>query len=314
MRNSEETTVCFDRILVGVDFRPPGLSAARWAAAHFARARAIELAHVIPPPEPGLWARHLEADALPQFTSAARPSRHEALVGLASSLGPAPIATNVLVGQPASRLTERARSFDADLVILGRSTVDGVRGRTIERLVRQLEVPVLAVGCGEQSLPVQVLAAIDTAAIGVAVVKWGLALAKHFGVKLTLLHVVPGAVDPGWERSMERWLKQLGGTGAVTAIVPSAAGVGAGILEVAAARGAGLLIVGRSGGDALGAAEIGTATGIVLRRAQIPILVVPKSDALPRCAARQSTVLERSEGSEPGIVSIRAGASVRLPA
>jgi hypothetical protein len=39
---TEERQLCFQRILVGVDFRQPSLAAARWAAAQFGAGAAIE--------------------------------------------------------------------------------------------------------------------------------------------------------------------------------------------------------------------------------------------------------------------------------
>ena len=259
-----------DRILVGVDFRPPALAAARWTARQFADAIEIELAHVTPVHD-GVRAG---------------PSLRDALIGLASGLGPAPITSEVLIGHRAARLVERARSVNADLVVLGRSTVDGIRGRTIERLVRQLDVPVLAVGCGVESRPRHVLVAVDSSAMELAVAEWGRVLARHFGAQLTLLHVVPEAVDPIRRWLMRAWLKDLACD--ADALVWTNADAGTGILEAIATEGADLLVIGRNGADALGVEEIGTATGIVLRRAQIPIMVVPHAEAWPSQAGGRS--------------------------
>src|SRR5688500_2975680 len=125
--------MCVDRILVGVDFRPPALAAARWTALQFADAMAIELAHVTPLQDGGVRAG---------------PSLRDALQGVGSGGGSVPITSELLVGERAALLVERARSVKAGLVVLGRASVDGNRRRTSERVVRQLDVPVLAVGCG----------------------------------------------------------------------------------------------------------------------------------------------------------------------
>ena len=73
------------------------------------------------------------------------------------------------------------------------------------------------------------------------------------------------------------------------------------ILLVGRQVGADLLVLGRNGADAIGEDEIGTATGIVLRRAKLPILVVPRPEALPR---RMSPRSGRHVNAFAGVVGV----------
>jgi nucleotide-binding universal stress UspA family protein len=262
-----------DRILVGVDFRPPALAAARWAAASFGGAREIELVHVTP---------------VPELESRGEPNLREGLNGLASSLGLPAVTTRVLIGQRAARLVERVRELDPDLVVLGRSTVDGIRGRTIERLIRQLEVPVVAVGCGPPARPQRVVAAVDRSPISVAVVEWARELARGFEAGLTVIHVETDPAGSGSDRAIGRWLRELSGPGAEVSVLPGSADPGSGVLQMLAATNADLLVVGRNGAHAMEEREIGTVTGMALRRAGIPMVVVPDAATVPRRAATRS--------------------------
>jgi nucleotide-binding universal stress UspA family protein len=292
-----------ERILVGVDFRQPSLAAARWAAAHFGTC-AIELAHVLPIPEVPAFLRP-SMPALDDRPRTAAASQLPALRGFAGTLRARELSVHVRVGSPVAGLAEAAAAFGAELVVLGRKALDGSRGRTLERLVRRLAVPALLVDGRVRESPRRILAAVDDAAVGRQVVAWAAALARHFGAELTLLHALSRSLlasqwlwregareqegaresesaslgtSSRWVAPTHAWLRGLhddvgqspGGRTAVAAGAPGPA-----ILERARVSRADLIVVGRNGAHALSTSDMGSATRLMLRAAQVPVLVVP---------------------------------------
>jgi nucleotide-binding universal stress UspA family protein len=128
--------ISIQRMLVGVDFRQPSLAAAKWTAAHFGTNAKIELAYVLPVPEvPGVLRQAMPALDDRPGTCIANPLA--ALRGLAATLGAKHLSLQARVGPTVSALADVARTSEADLVVLGRETLDGSRGRTLERLIRR---------------------------------------------------------------------------------------------------------------------------------------------------------------------------------
>jgi nucleotide-binding universal stress UspA family protein len=295
-----------DRILVGVDFRQPSLAAARWAATHFGSCTRIELAHVLSVPEvPGFLQPMMPVldDRLAAVVGSPLPG----LRGFAETLVAKDLSVHVRVGHTVQSLADVARNLQADLVVLGRKTLDGSRGRTLERLIRCLTVPALIIGNGIDQRPRRILAAVDDAPIGRQVVDWAARLAQYFGAELTLLHVLsdallahdwgwqeswceqPGPVSLGssvrWVRPVHAWLRGLSTTQGHPAVVRTIAAVGAVgpmILARARAARADLIVVGRKGAHATGPGDIGSATRLALRGAQVPLLVVPANNPAQR--------------------------------
>jgi len=296
------------RILVGVDFRQPSLAAARWAAAHF-EACAIELAHVFPIPEVPPFLRPL-MPALDDRLKPAAANPLPALRGFAGTLGAKDLSVQVRVGSPVDSLAEAAATFDADLVVLGRKAPGGRRGRTLKRLLRRLAVPALVVDSRVRESPRRILAAVDDAAVGRKVVEWATALAQHFDAELTLLHVLSEAMLAHQWRWEERacesesvsqsesvslgksfrlvapthaWLQRLSqdvGQSARGRTIVAVGAPGPVILERARVSRADLIVVGRNGAHAMSTVDLGSATRLTLRAAQVPILVVPSNDTL----------------------------------
>ena len=294
------------RILVGVDFRPPSLAAARWASTHFGSGTQIGLAHVRSVPEvPGFVKPMMPAldDRLERRVGSPLPG----LRGFAATLGARDPSIHVRVGHTVSSLADMAGNLEADLVVLGRKTLDGNRGRTLERLIRHLNVPALVIGNGAVERPRRILAAVDDAPIGRQVVEWAARLAQYFGAELTLLYVLSDALlahDWGsqenpreqtgdvslgssarWVAPAHAWLRGLGPTRGNPAVVRTMVAVGAVgpmILARARAAHADLIVVGRNGAHATGPGDIGSATRLALRGAQVPLLVVPRTSAPQR--------------------------------
>jgi nucleotide-binding universal stress UspA family protein len=297
-----------DRMLVGVDFRQPSLAAARWAATHFGRRTRLALAHVQTVPEvPGFLQPMMPV--LDDRLAAAFGSPLPGLRGFAATLGARDLSVHVRVGHTVQSLTDLAENLEADLVVLGRKTFDGSRGRTLERLIRYLSVPALIIGDGTGQRPRRVLAAVDDAPIGRQVVGWAARLAQYFGAELTLLHVLSDALlahdwiseesscePPGQVRlgnssrsvpPTHAWLRSFRTTDGQSVLRTSVAvgAVGPMILARARAARADLIVVGRNGAHAFGPGSIGSATRLALRGAQVPLLVVPDTGSFQQSQA-----------------------------
>jgi nucleotide-binding universal stress UspA family protein len=293
-----------DRMLVGVDFRQPSLAAARWAATHFGRRMRLALAHVQMIPEvPGFLQPMMPV--LDDRLVARFDSPLPGLRGFAATLGATDLSVHVRVGNTVQSLTDVAGNLDADLVVLGRKSLDGSRGRTLERLIRRIPVPALIIGNGTGHQPRRILAAVDDAPISHQVVGWAARLAQYFGAELTLLHVLsdallahdwgsedssgeePGRVSLGnssrWVPPTHTWLRGFGTGHELPPVVRTSVAVGAvGPMILARARTAraDLIVVGRNGAHATGPGDIGSATRLALRGAQVPLLVVPETGSL----------------------------------
>jgi nucleotide-binding universal stress UspA family protein len=289
-----------ERIIVGVDFRQPSLAAARWAAAHFGTC-AIELAHVLPIPEVPAFLRAVMPTLDDRLRTPA-PSLLPALRGFAGTLGAKDLSVQVRVGPPVESLAEAAANFGAELVVLGRKALDGSRGRTLERLIRRLPVPALVVNSRVRESPRRILAAVDDATGGRNVVGWGAALAQHFGAELMLLHALDESLlahqwlwegtacesesgrlgkSSRWVAPTHTWLQRLGddaGRASKGRTIVAVGAPGPVILGRAQVNRADLIVVGRNGSHAMNAADIGSATRLVLRAAQVPVLVVPSAN------------------------------------
>jgi nucleotide-binding universal stress UspA family protein len=309
-----------ERILVGVDFRQPSLAAAKWVATHFGSCTRIELAHALSVPEvPGFLQPMMPV--LDDRLGPAAGSPLPGLRGFAATLGAKDLSVHVRVGHTVQSLADVARNLQADLVVLGRKTLDGNRGRTLERLIRRLTVPAMVIGNGIEQRPRRVLAAVDDAPIGRQVVDWAARLAQYFGAELTLLHVLSdalmrhewgsqessceqfGPVSLGnsdrWVSPAHAWLRGLGPTDGLPAVVRTIVAVGAVgpmILARARAARADLSVVGRNGAHATGPrGDIGSATRLALRGAPVPLLVVPGTGPLPRQEAEPRGVAAWAE-------------------
>jgi universal stress protein E len=320
-----------ERILVGVDFRQPSLAAARWAAAHFGTC-AIELAHVLPIPEVPAFLRPV-MPALDDRLQTAAPSLLPALRGFAGTLGAKDLSVQVRVGSPIESLAEAAATFGAELVVLGREALDGSRGRTLERLIRRLPVPALVVDSRVRESPRRILAAVDDAAISGNVVGWAAALARYFGAELMLLHALNASLlahqwpweeracesdsarlgkSSRWVAPTHAWLQQLGddvGQAPRGRTIVAVGAPGPVILERARVNRADLIVVGRNGSHAMSSADIGSATRLTLRAAQVPVLVVPSTNT-PGVRDEQTAAAEDLELDAVRVLGWRSGAKV----
>lgn len=295
------------RVLVAVDFGAPSLAAARWVARHVAPEAELILAHVLPVPDPPPFLReHLKTPG--PFIRGVRGPMRGGLEGLAGTLGAARVRIEVRAGEPADVLASLAADHGVDLICVGRprNRDDTVKlGRnTVDRLLRQVSVPVLQAAGPLDAAPAHVLAALDDGPASDAVLRLAWALTARFEARLTALHVLGDDVR-AYVRAMEVASGAAAGAQAAEEAVWSvtarwlttsldAAGVRPGRAAamvshgdpghevIAACRRAGgdLLVLGRSGRQTA-ASAVGSTTRLALRAAPCPVLVVPA----PRLAA-----------------------------
>jgi len=136
---SEEPDPLFRTVVLGIDFAPSSLGAARWATSYVAPGAEAILAHVAPPPAPETDARTEEL-----------PSRAGGLDGFAATLGTAGVRTVIRAGKPSRWLSAIANETGASLVVLGRRK-DAGRKRVgepnvLERVVRSTSALTLPAG------------------------------------------------------------------------------------------------------------------------------------------------------------------------
>jgi nucleotide-binding universal stress UspA family protein len=100
-------------------------------------------------------------------------------------------------------------------------------------------------------------------------------LARHFGARLHVLHVVPPVTDPTPESaSLAAAVTELGaGLKVVTAIASGR--VSSGIVHYAARHGVGLIVLGTHGRTGMTRALLGSVAEAVTRRARCRVMTVP---------------------------------------
>jgi nucleotide-binding universal stress UspA family protein len=143
------TPLINQRILVATDDSAAGLEASRWAVDLAARYSAsLRVLHVLADSD---VTTALVASGTPRLSE----RRHQAVrslfryvSGLAAAAGVA-VETLELSGEPAARILEQARSWPADLVVIGRGEPRGTGGPWVGKETRMVlefaEQPVLVV-------------------------------------------------------------------------------------------------------------------------------------------------------------------------
>jgi nucleotide-binding universal stress UspA family protein len=181
----------FESIVVGVDFSPEARAAVKWLAESFAPAARLVLVHACPEPSsPRVPGRlFLSTEAL---ADVACGGAREQLMELVSELG-VRAEIRAVVGTPADVLTQAARDFDADLLVIGphspRRGFSGLLGSTGEALMLSSELPLLLVGSPPEGPPQRVLAPVDASPLSREILSEAYDLSVSFGARLIALHV-----------------------------------------------------------------------------------------------------------------------------
>ncbi len=268
------------RVLVGVDFRQPSLAAARWATTHLGDV-SVELAHVVRRPEVPPFLRGL-ADPVTVRESLSEANASRALHGLAGTLPGRSVSLRTLEGALHQALAARAAEMGADLVVLGRDRVDAARGRTLERIARTVNVPVLAIGPGSAAAPRRVVAALDDAPLRSGILRCAGRLARLFDAELILLHVLPEGLGIQVQRLTHAWLagahRANGGDRERmrTSVVEGLTGPS---ILAEAGEPTDVVVIGSHGAESAGPGGLGSTTRLVLGAAPGAVLVVPGAEA-----------------------------------
>jgi nucleotide-binding universal stress UspA family protein len=211
----------------------------------------------------------------------------------------AEVMPEVVVGEPAETIADRARIERADIIIIGTRGAGGLQhlllGSVTEDVIRKSTVPVLAVPPHAAVVPdlpfTRVLCAVDLSASSLGAIQMCQRLLGHRSPAVTLLHVIDDAGENelflARPYDVHRHADELE-TRVRASVREVTAPLFAGrrppdirvthgraaerILSVASEIGAELIVMGVHGRKALGVAIFGSTTNDVLRRAACPVL------------------------------------------
>jgi nucleotide-binding universal stress UspA family protein len=231
---------------------------------------------------------------------------------VSTQFGPAPAATIGLdividVGQPVSRILERAASLLADLIVMGTHGTSGfehlVLGSVTEKVLRKAACPVLTVpprAHATSQLPFKrLLCAVDFSDASLDAVRSAWSLAEESGASFTLLHVLewpweeppPPIIEQlpfeqGFALAEFRRYSEESAKKRLESLIPdsiSASRIGTRlrsgkpyvqILHVAAEEQTDLIVVGVHGRNPVDMALFGSTTNQIVRRATCPVLTL----------------------------------------
>lgn len=304
-----------DRIVVAVDFTDPSVTAATWAARHFASGAEFILASVIepPPPSPSLVQRYPSTESI---IDKARSDTERKLNALRDSIAPERVSIEIRVGRPHEQILELAQERSADLIILGRQNLgDGGWARVgaiVQRVLRHARIPVLVVAGEVAHSPRRTLVAVDDSAMTDPVLRWGQFLSERFSAVATALNVLrshrftgedgevssDSAAESAAIDDARLWLEQHVARSSSrdmmkSRVVSGSARAAEAIIAEARSLGSELIVIGSQGAGAANQLLFGSVAESVLVSAPCPVFVVLPSErgieddhpATPRAAA-----------------------------
>ncbi len=210
---------------------------------------------------------------------------------------------SVVVGSPVGAILDAARSWPADLLVMGTHGRSGFErlllGSVTEKVLRKAPCPVMAVhglrpDAGPDSPPLfqRIICPVDFSDASLSALEYAFSLAQESGGCLTLLHVVEGLDReapamvryqiPEYKAFLEQEAEER-----LRALLPAQSSewckpdlhVAAGkayeqILGLATETSADLIVLGVHGGHAMGAALFGSTAHGVIRGADCPVLAI----------------------------------------
>jgi nucleotide-binding universal stress UspA family protein len=285
------------RTIVGFDFSAGSRQALRLAAAwaRITRSR-VTVVHALPAPYV-LALPVPELAALPASFEGREKAELARLEQAAGGLG----ECRVVFGSPAAAILETAEREKADLIVVGSNRSGVARlllGSVAETVAREASCAVLlARGTGSDPRR-PILVGVDLSPHSRAALRVSLALGKASGASVHAVHVLPRFADTvsrrddaraayrksrrQHEEALERLLR---GTGITAAVREGDAADE--ILRAATGIRAGLVVVARRGQTISERILMGSVVTRVLRRAALPVLVVPPA-GVPRAVVPKS--------------------------
>jgi nucleotide-binding universal stress UspA family protein len=296
------------RVLCPTDLSEASAHAAEWAVAvagHYKAA--ITALHVVSPilmAVPGV-ATSIYGDSIEESeTDDLRKNVAAQFGGASADRGVVDVLIDV--GQPASRILDRAASLPADLIVMGTHGTSGfqhlVLGSVTEKVLRKATGPVLTVpprAHATSRLPFRrVLCAIDFSEASLAALQFAASLVQESGAVLTLLHVLewpweeppPPMIEElpfeqGFALAKFRRYSEETAQKRLESLIPDSLRVSHApvvrlrsgkpyvqILQVAAEEKTDVIVIGVHGRNPLDLALFGSTTNQVVRRAVCPVL------------------------------------------
>ena len=324
------------RVVVGIDFSPASMAAARWAAKWLLDDRRLVLAHALVVPE----VHGILADRYPVPESLLVNARSGALRRLhdASVSMEVPDAIiEVKEGNPADAIAEVARELDAELIVVGKHGEGGPHrgytGRTADRLVRSSPAPVLVVNGMLARPPQRILVPLTYSSITPFIIDWTRRMCDASHADVIAIHVVGSAVlshvltmssvkkdhvptadeiDDIFREDGDRWKKELVAAGIPVHRIRSEVVFGEvsdAVLAAATEHEADMIVMGSHAGP-LRRLLLGSAATAVLRDAGIPVLVVVEpEDAVTKRDLDQTEEASREEFGYAGSLALSSSAS-----
>lgn len=291
-----------DRIVIGMDFSPPAVAAARWVGRHVAPDAELLLVHSICIPEPPAVLRG-RFPARDQLIDTERVGANQRLQEVRQSIGYDSVRLEIRIGEPADQITQSAKAYDADLIVVGKH---GVRaglwnrlGTTAEGVLRGSNIPVLLATSPPDRRPRHLLVPVDGSTITPRLISWAGFLAARLGAEATILHVISASVSSAvlgsapddadgnagdvWEHArasarseVDRWLEQLemAVPNMRTAVESTFGEPGQEILAAARRLDSDLIVLGAHPHRAVRRALFGSVASEVLRGAECPVLAI----------------------------------------
>jgi nucleotide-binding universal stress UspA family protein len=287
-------------VVVGVDFSAASMAAAYWTVEWLAKDAELVLAHALVVPEVrGVFAQKYP---LPESLLAnARAGAERRLSELSLSLGWPRTRIEIREGRPADAIADVARDCDAWLVVVGKHGESGPHrgytGRTADALVRQCPSAVLLASGMSGRPPRKVLVAVTYSSVTPFIVSWTRRIYDLSGADIEIVHVIgsavlshvltmsaikgddaltPEVIDREFSEDRNLWKKIFVDAGIPEKRITSRVIFGEvsdGILDEAASHSADMIVMGSHAGP-VRRVLLGSAATAVLRKADVPVLVV----------------------------------------
>lgn len=189
---------------------------------------------------------------------------------------------------PVTAILRLSRKLGADLIVMGTHGRKGWSrfrlGSVLEDVLRQAEIPVLAVGPGVQSKGLEagiaaILCPVNFSAPSRTTLELAAYLAGRTSASLTVLHVVEAGSKPDvsvitMRNQLCDWVKSEAEGQCVTEEIVRRGSVVEAIAHEAEKIRSDLLVIGARSRQSLGAIMFGTTTEALIRSAPCPVLVV----------------------------------------
>lgn len=289
------------RILIGLDFSEPSLTAARWAARDLAPDATLRLIHVIDLPRPPafLEGRYPPRERLLRLLREDAQRRVEEMARVLEADRPGrAVEVEIREGRTHDELAAAATGWSADLVVVGehgqRPGIWRMLGSTAERLIRVSRVPVLVARATTAGKPRSILVPVDESGQAESVLRWGLLLGRMLGARITVLHILhpmlvthvrlvssapkKESVEHELERCARQWIEGMvtraGGDLDEVQVVIAYGESRYEILAALKRYETDLVVMGSRGAGGASRALLGSVATAVVRGSACPILVV----------------------------------------